>query len=105
MFNSTHTLVGFVLARTGLNGWVPRATVTAVIASNLPDVDIVTQFAGTATYLDHHRGWTHSIPGIPLLSLMLAAIMSRSKSTNAGNRRQLFWKYFAVALIVMATHP
>ena len=40
MFNSTHTFVGLAIARTGAEKWVPHATITAVIASNLPDIDI-----------------------------------------------------------------
>jgi inner membrane protein len=98
MFNSTHTLVGLAVARTGLDKWAPRATWAAIIASNLPDLDIVTQFAGTAAYLDHHRGITHTILGTPFLALALAAVMT------VGHWPRL-WRYFAVSLIAMATHP
>ena len=41
MFNSTHTLVAVAIARTGADEWVPYAAATAVIASNLPDIEIV----------------------------------------------------------------
>ena len=98
MFNSTHTLVGLALARTGLDKWAPRATWAAIIASNLPDIDIVTQFAGTASYLDHHRGITHTVLGTPILSFALAAVMA------VGNWSTL-WRYFFISLIAMATHP
>jgi inner membrane protein len=97
MFNSTHTLVGLAIARIGLDKWAPRAAITAVIAANLPDVDIVYDLAGVPSYIEHHRGITHSIVGIPLLSLALAGgmyIFTRN-----------FWRTFVVALIVMATHP
>jgi membrane-bound metal-dependent hydrolase YbcI (DUF457 family) len=97
MFNSTHTLVGIVLARTGLDRWVPRAALTAAIAANLPDVDIVTGFAGTAKYLQYHRWITHSIVGIPFLALALAAVMCLFS--------QHFWKTYLLALLAMATHP
>jgi inner membrane protein len=97
MFNSTHTLVGFAVARIGVEKWAPYATATAVIAANLPDIDSVAGFWGTAAYLDHHRGVTHSMVGVPLLSLILAAVMY----FFSGN----FWKTYAVALIAMATHP
>ena len=78
MFNSTHTLVGLALARTGLDRWIPRAALTAVIAANLPDIDIVTQFAGTTTYLNYHRGLSHTIVGTPLLSFALACVSTDS---------------------------
>src|SRR6185295_16308584 len=69
MFNSTHTFVGIAIARTGLDDWVPYAGLTAVIASNLPDIDIVTAAGGTTSYVDYHRGFTHTVVGVPVLSL------------------------------------
>ena len=65
MFNSTHTLAGFTVARIGLDRWVPYATVTAVVAANLPDIEILSGLAGTGSYLDHHRGITHTFMGVP----------------------------------------
>ena len=97
MFNSTHTFVGLAISRTGLDRWVPRAAVTAAIAANLPDIDIVTALSGTATYLRYHRGITHTIVGIPVLALVLTLVIYMF----SGN----FWKTYLVALIAMATHP
>src|SRR5215471_7911337 len=97
MFNSTHTLVGFAIARTGIDKWAPYATATAVIAANLPDIDIVVAPAGTAAYIDLHRGITHALIGIPILALLLAA----SIYPFSGK----FWKTFSVAILAMATHP
>ena len=97
MFNTTHTFVGLAIARTGLDKWVPRAAVTALIAANLPDIDIVADLKGMPSYLEHHRGITHSIVGIPLLSLALAGAM------YIFTRH--FWRTFVVALLAMATHP
>ncbi|WP_410964399.1 metal-dependent hydrolase, partial [Salmonella sp. SAL4447] len=73
----THTLVGIALARTSLDRVAPFATWTAIIASNLPDIDIVAQFWGTDAYLDHHRGITHAIISLPVLSLALAGLMQK----------------------------
>jgi inner membrane protein len=97
MFNSTHTFVGLAIARTGLDDWVPRAAITAVIASNFPDIDIITALSGTATYLEYHRGITHTFVGVPLLALSFTAAMY----IFSGN----FWKTYLVALIAMSTHP
>src|SRR5579871_1325639 len=98
MFNSTHTLVGLALARTGLDKWAPRGAWVAVIAANLPDIDIVTQFAGTTSYLDHHRGITHAALAVPFLSLTLAAVMALGSAS-------MLWRYFFIALLAMSTHP
>ncbi len=97
MFNSTHTLIGLAVARTGFDEWVPRAAITAVIASNLPDIDLVTDLYGVPSYLEYHRGITHSFIGILVLSLLLAGVMYIF--TKA------FWRTFVVALAAMATHP
>jgi membrane-bound metal-dependent hydrolase YbcI (DUF457 family) len=97
MFNSTHSFVALAIAKTGPETWVRHATLTAVIASNLPDVDSVAGFWGTAVYLEQHRGITHSLIGIPVLAMLLAAAMY----IFSGN----FWKTYAIALIAMATHP
>lgn len=96
MFNSTHTLVGLAIARTGPDERVAYAVTTAVIASNLPDIDIVTELTGTGTYLNYHRGITHTFIGIPFLSLVLALAMWRFSGR--------FWRTFWLALGVMATH-
>ena len=97
MFNSTHTFVGLAVARTGLDRWVPRAALTAAIAANLPDVDILTALSGTPAYLEHHRGITHSFVGIPLLALGVAVVMYFFSES--------FWRTYVVALVAMATHP
>src|SRR5438874_589478 len=75
MFNSTHTLVGLLIAKTGVGKWAKYGTATAVIASNLPDIDSIAGFWGTAAYIDYHRGITHSLIGVPLLALLLAGVM------------------------------
>ena len=72
MDNVTHTLVGAALAETGLKRWTPFATPTLLIAANFPDIDIIVGLFGSLTYLEHHRGITHAIVGIPILSLLLA---------------------------------
>jgi membrane-bound metal-dependent hydrolase YbcI (DUF457 family) len=97
MFNTTHTLVGLAIARTGADARIRYAAATAVIASNLPDIDILTALWGTPAYVDHHRGITHALIGIPALALLLSAVIR----VFAGGFRRIF----ALALIAMATHP
>jgi inner membrane protein len=97
LLNTTHTLAALVIARTGFNRWVPNAAWTAAIASNLPDIDILTTFVSAPAYIEYHRGITHTLIGVPALSLALAAVMHMI----SGN----FLRQFLLALIVMATHP
>jgi inner membrane protein len=96
MFNSTHTLVGLALARGGLDRWSLHAGWTAVIASNLPDIDIVAGLYDMPAYIEYHRGITHSFVGIPVLSIALAAGMFRF----TGN----FLRTFVIALLSMSAH-
>ncbi|HZS09963.1 MAG TPA: metal-dependent hydrolase [Blastocatellia bacterium] len=103
MDNITHSLVGLALAETGLKRTTPLATTTLVIAANLPDIDIVTGLAGQLFYLEHHRGVTHSLVAIPILSLLLAAgvfVYSRRRSLGAR-----FGPLCGLSLLATMTHP
>lgn len=104
MFNSTHSLLGIAIAKSGLDRWTPHATTTAVIASNFPDIDAFTLFADSPIYLEHHRGITHSVFAIPFLAALLAGIIYRlSVHTRRGQAN--FRGLFGISLIVMMTHP
>jgi inner membrane protein len=83
MDNITHSLTGYALARAGLGDTGRGATLALVLASNLPDVDVVTWLAGTASYMHHHRDLTHSVLGAPLAALALAGIL---RLTVKGSR-------------------
>ena len=75
MDNLTHTLVAVTLGRTPL-GRAGRGTTTAlVLASNAPDVDIITSARGGSAYLQWHRGPTHGPLGIVFLAALTAAIV------------------------------
>ncbi len=75
MDNVTHTLFALTLARTRL-GRAGRGTTTAlVLASNAPDIDIVTTAGGALNYLHWHRGPTHGPLGIIGLGLVTAGLV------------------------------
>lgn len=70
----THLLIGTGVA--GLTGHplslnIP-VQVGALIGSIVPDLDIIYQFKGDMKYLKHHRGFSHSLPGIGLASFIVA---------------------------------
>jgi inner membrane protein len=77
MDNLTHTLTGLALARLGIAKRVEGATLTLVLANNLPDIDLVSGFWGRVSYLEHHRAITHAFPASPFLALGLAVVLSR----------------------------
>lgn len=78
MDNVTHSLAGLALSRAGLGRASRGATAALVIASNLPDVDIAFRAFGTAAFLDHHRGISHSLLAAPLLAIGLALVLRAS---------------------------
>jgi inner membrane protein len=75
MDNLTHTLTGIALANAGLKRKTRYAMLALVVGCNLPDIDIVSEFWGTANYLKYHRGITHSILGAAVLACALAGVI------------------------------
>jgi inner membrane protein len=73
MDNITHTLTGLAISQAGFNRKTRFATLAIVVGSSLPDIDSVSGFWGSVTYLEHHRGITHSIVGVVVLGAALAA--------------------------------
>lgn len=109
MDNVTHSLVGAVLAETGLKRWTPLATVTLILGANFPDIDIVVGLKNQLTYLEYHRGITHAIIAIPFLSLFLAGLMYAishwRRRKNPALAAARFRPLFVLSLISMSTHP
>lgn len=74
MDNLTHSLFGLTVARTPLGRAGRGTTVALLLASNAPDIDIVTTMGGAASYLHWHRGPTHGPLGIIGLALVCALV-------------------------------
>ena len=109
MDNLTHSLVGLVAAKAGLEKLSPGATALCIVAANVPDADIVTLLGGRWNYLHHHRGITHSILGIIVLGITLPLIFYFLDRLIAGIRERqpaVRLKGLMIAsLLVIATHP
>src|SRR4029453_18263884 len=76
MDNVTHTLFAATLARTQLGRAGRGTTAALIIASNLPDIDIITTAGGAATYLKWHRGPTHGPLGVVGLGVLTAVMVT-----------------------------
>ena len=87
MDNLTHTLFAATLARTPLGRAGRGTTAALIIASNLPDIDIITTAGGAISYLRWHRGPTHGPIGIIGLGLVTAAIVSGAYRAMASLER------------------
>ena len=71
----THFLFGANLGRAGLNRKTAYATLTLTLAAEAPDLDVVGRFAGRAFGFAHHRGFTHSFLGGPLVAALVVAFV------------------------------
>ena len=68
----THLLTGACLSRAGLNRATGLATVTLVLATEAPDIDVLWFFGGSVTGFAHHRGFTHTLLGAPAMAALTA---------------------------------
>lgn len=71
----THLLTGACMGRAGLNRKTALATATLVLAAEAPDVDVFTQFHGPVFGFAHHRGFTHSFLGTPLVAALVVGVI------------------------------
>jgi inner membrane protein len=99
MDNITHSLTGLALARAGLNRICPHATLLLILSANAPDVDIVSLAGGQLKHLEIHRGYTHSLVGLPFMALLAVAVVA------AIYRNKLPWRRaFLLCCIGVASH-
>lgn len=99
MDNITHSLTGLALARAGLNQFCPRATVLLILSANAPDADIVSLARGQLRHLEMHRGYTHSLVGLPLMALLAVAVVA------AVYREKLPWgRAWLLCCLGVASH-
>lgn len=98
MDNVTHGLIGYALARAATRGRSmaeQRAAIWAsIVASNAPDLDLVTNFVSAnakLNYLAHHRGHTHTLLFAVPIGIACAEIFLRVfRATEPGARMRLY---------------
>ena len=71
----THFMTGAVLSRAGLNRRAAYATLAMTLAAEAPDLDVLWSFKGPVAGLQHHRGWTHTLLGIPLEAAIVTFVV------------------------------
>ena len=109
MDNLTHSLVGVVLAKSGLERLSPYATAVCVLAANAPDADVITALWGRWVSLEHHRGITHSIVGVITIGIVLPLLFYFGDGAIAAWRKReprvKLKGLLIVSLIATASHP
>ncbi len=108
MDNICHTLVGAALGEAGLKHRSALGAATLMIAANFPDIDIVAVPLGHG--LDFRRGWTHGVPALVVLPLVLTGLMlawdrfvRRRRNAAAAPPRPK--QILLLAAIGIVTHP
>lgn len=108
MDTATHFVMGFGLA--GLAyldpavasspGLAEAVMIGTVLGSQAPDLDGLIRFRGSAAYIRHHRGVSHSIPAIFLWSAGVFALIQWLMPQTAW-LHLFFWILFAVSMHVL----
>jgi inner membrane protein len=86
----THGLSSWLVSRAGGNRISPHATTILVAGGLLPDLDMLSVFAGPQAYLRFHHTLTHSLLGAASLALIIAAafyLLDRRSRDNFGATR------------------
>ena len=102
---ATHFLFGANLGRAGLNRKTALATAVLTLAAEAPDLDVFSRFGGPAFALNHHRGFTHSFLGIPIMAAAVVAFMygiwrlrgRKTRNPNLPPRWGLLYAYACLA--------
>lgn len=119
MENLTHSLFGATLYYSGFQRFVPHTLPLWIIAANLPDIDVIIRVLGPLAYLKHHRGITHSIVGILLITILLASLWwcgqwlilkrnlkrNHSAPNDADPQPTQWWRLWIASLFAVGTHP
>jgi len=71
----THFLTGACLGRSGFNRKTAYATLVMTLAAEAPDMDVFWGFRGPVAAIEHHRGWTHTLVGAPVVALATVGLV------------------------------
>ncbi|MGA7684295.1 MAG: metal-dependent hydrolase [Terriglobales bacterium] len=105
----THFLFGANMSRAGLNRKTALATATLTLAAEAADLDVFSRFGGSAFALNHHRGFTHSFLGIPIVAAAVVAFMYgiwrlRGRKTRNPNLPPRWGLLFGYACLAGLSH-
>ena len=71
----THFMTGACLARSGFNRKAAYATLAMTMAAEAPDLDVLWSANGPVAGLQHHRGITHTLIGLPVDGLIVLGVV------------------------------
>jgi len=97
------------MGRAGLNRRTALATATLTLAAEAPDLDVLSRFGGSAFGLNHHRGFTHSFLGVPIVAIAVVGLIwliwrLRGRKTRNPNLPPRWGLLFAYACLAGLSH-
>ena len=97
------------MGRAGLNRKTALATATLTLGAEAADLDVISRFQGSAFALNHHRGFTHSFLGVPLVAAVVVAFVYgiwrlRGRKTRNPNLPPRWGLLFAYACLAGLSH-
>lgn len=100
----THFLTGACLGRSGFNRKTAYATLAMTLAAEAPDLDMFWGFRGPVAELQHHRGFTHTLIGAPVVALIITGFVwlvhrMRRRNPVIPPRWFLIWVFALVAAL------
>jgi inner membrane protein len=106
MDNLCHTLVGAAFGEAGLKRRTRLGTATLMVASNLPDLDVLV-FATDIQAVSFRRGWTHGVLAQALLPVALTGIvllLARVRPPRPDDPPVNGWWLLALAYLGVGLH-
>lgn len=97
------------MGRAGLNRKTALATLTLTLAAEAPDLDVLAAFGGRTFGFAHHRGFTHSFLGVPLVAALVTAFVYgiwrwRGRKTKDPNLPPRWGVLYLYACLAGLTH-
>jgi len=97
------------MGRAGLNRKTALATATLTLGAEAADLDVLSRFGGSAFGLNHHRGFTHSFLGIPLVATVVVGFIYfiwrlRGRKTRNPNLPPRWGLLFVYACLAGLSH-
>lgn len=97
------------MGRAGLNRKTALATLTLTLAAEAPDIDVLGAFGGRSFAFAHHRGFTHSFLGVPLVAAVVVGFVylvwrMRGRTTNEPGLPPRWGVLFLFACLAGLSH-
>ena len=99
MDSLTHSFAGALIAEAGFAQHLGRrARWVMAGTAMMPDLDIVYRLNGIATYLEQHRGVTHSFAGILFLGILTGTVFGRF------DRERRYFPWICACWLALLSH-